>query len=243
MKETVSDVVVTTAEDRRVVYWQLVFFALVMLWVCGFSVGFRYTAGMAKFMLVLVTDLLFLGAPLWAWRRWHSGQLDVFSLKGGVPAWLFLFGMEGLIFTFCSPAMAGNGPLKLAGSFLYYLVLIALPEEIMWRGMWMRMWRNRPGLAVWGGSLIFGLYHWPLQGAADTVEAFGIGALLAVIRYRGCSLGPLILVHALFDLSGNGLFTFTNRGYIPENWFMVIEGLLCAAAGALMYFKPWAKRL
>jgi hypothetical protein len=49
--------------------------------------------------------------------------------------------------------------LPATAALLQQLTAIALPEELWFRGLWMRAADGRPLLAILGGALGFGLYH------------------------------------------------------------------------------------
>jgi membrane protease YdiL (CAAX protease family) len=79
-----------------------------------------------------------------------------------------------------------------------YTVSVSLVEELWFRELWFRICRRRFGSSVLLGSLLFGLYHAP-RGWRSVLSTAAIGCVFAVARYRGASLGSLIIAHGLMD--------------------------------------------
>ena len=88
------------------------------------------------------------------------------------------------------------------GDVLFYFGLVALIEELIFRGLVYRAldeWRGARW-AIWGSTVGFVLFHvgWhsPLQGLGASI----IGLIFAVIRWRAGGIVGLILTHGLIDV-------------------------------------------
>lgn len=155
---------------------------------------------------MLVTGVL-------VWRLWFPEKLGVFSMAGWRLGALLLAAL------LLHPLLGGGSPslhsvwsyasLK---SFLWCLVMIGLAEELWWRGIWFRMWKDRPVMCVLTGSLAFTAYHYPFQGFEPLPMVFFFGLAFAVARSRGASIGVLALAHGLINWAQmTGLITWEWR--------------------------------
>jgi len=102
--------------------------------------------------------------------------------------------------------LAPAAPLwKIAGTFLAFLLVVALSEEFLFRGVlqqWMEEWTWNPTLALWFTSAIFGLVHlwyrsfpfpnwrWALIGAV-------LGWFCGHARNQAGSIRASVVTHAL----------------------------------------------
>ncbi|WP_028583677.1 CPBP family glutamic-type intramembrane protease [Desulfogranum mediterraneum] len=90
--------------------------------------------------------------------------------------------------------------LQWMGKLLYFMLLIALPEELLFRWLPFRLNQNRTERAVVYGSVLFSIYHIN-QGILPLLFFFSLGLLFGVMRYYGCPILLLIIIHGLYDLA------------------------------------------
>ncbi|MCX4029876.1 CPBP family intramembrane metalloprotease [Endozoicomonas sp. SM1973] len=88
--------------------------------------------------------------------------------------------------------------LVVGGGLFYYLVLIGLTEEILFRGLPFFNNNHHPGLIILMSSVLFALYHFH-NGLHTLPYYFALGVLLAVLRYFSVSILALAIGHGLFD--------------------------------------------
>jgi membrane protease YdiL (CAAX protease family) len=91
----------------------------------------------------------------------------------------------------------------LAGEALFYIGLVGLVEELLFRGLVYHALETLRGenLAIWGSSLAFLLWHIFGQGPLIGLAALFYGLIFALVRWRAGGIAGLILVHGLMDLS------------------------------------------
>jgi membrane protease YdiL (CAAX protease family) len=116
----------------------------------------------------------------------------------------------------------GSGPpafrlAEIFSDFLFYFFLVAITEELLFRGLLYHALgelgaaRGRgPGLAIWGSSFGFMLWHIFGQGPLIGAATFFYGLIFALLRWRaGGIVGP-ILVHGAIDFFGDLMLVETD---------------------------------
>jgi membrane protease YdiL (CAAX protease family) len=90
---------------------------------------------------------------------------------------------------------------QLIGDTVFYFALVGFVEELLFRGVIYRAFDEWRGVrwAIWGSSMMFGVYHVGWQGVA-AVGALLFGLIFAVIRWRAGGIVGLIIVHGLMDV-------------------------------------------
>jgi membrane protease YdiL (CAAX protease family) len=154
----------------------------------------------------IMTYIYFLGGSLFiGLRRWKWDQLGL-SRKGIGMSILF-----GLIFILGRTLayISTNLPLepqafslpRIAGEVLFYFGLVGFVEEFLFRGLIYRALEDWKGtrLAIWGSTLIFGIYHVGSQGILGVLGTAIIGLIFAVIRWRAGGILGLVFIHGLMD--------------------------------------------
>jgi len=93
-------------------------------------------------------------------------------------------------------------PGRLVLEVLYYFGLVALVEELLFRGLVYRALEGWSGdrAAIWGSSFGFMLWHIFGQGPVIGLTTFVIGLVFALLRWRAGGILGLIGLHALWDL-------------------------------------------
>ena len=154
----------------------------------------------------VMTYFYFLGGSLFiGLRRWKLDRLGL-SRKGMGMSLLF-----GLVFILGRSLayLSTNLPLeskpfslpRIAGEILFYFVLVGFVEEFLFRGLIYRALEDWRGvrLAIWGSTLIFGIYHIGSQGLLGALGTAIIGLIFAVIRWRAGGILGLAFIHGLLD--------------------------------------------
>jgi membrane protease YdiL (CAAX protease family) len=158
-------------------------------------------------LVQIITYLYFLGGGLFiGLRRWNLDQLGL-NRKGIVLS--IAFGLA-LILGRTLAYISTNLPFeflpfsitRIAGEMLFYFGLVGLVEEFLFRGLIYRALQDWKGirLAIWGSTLIFGIYHIGSQGPLGALGTAMIGLIFAVIRWRAGGILGLALIHGLVDL-------------------------------------------
>ena len=112
---------------------------------------------------------------------------------------------------------------RVVGEVVFYLGLVGVVEELLFRGLMFRAlenWRG-PGLAVFGSALGFALWHIGWAGPLIVVH-FGLGLVFGLIRWRAGGIVGLVFVHGLFDLMAVETQTPPNIGSIDQLLQIVI---------------------
>jgi membrane protease YdiL (CAAX protease family) len=102
-----------------------------------------------------------------------------------------------------------HAPLEIARDALGVLVLIALPEELLFRGVLdggLRATLGRPWVSLVASSVLFGLSHWPRANSLNERVAYCSFASIAGLVYglayrRSDGLAAPILTHTLVDVT------------------------------------------
>lgn len=91
--------------------------------------------------------------------------------------------------------------LRFAWEAIFYIALVGLVEEFIFRGLVYRALHDIRGsaLAILGSSVGFALWHANRMGLL-LVGPFLIGIIFALIRWRGGGIVGLIIIHGLYDL-------------------------------------------
>jgi membrane protease YdiL (CAAX protease family) len=193
--------------------------------------------------------MLFIGL-----RRWNWDQLGL-NRKG---IWFAVACIAVLIVGRVLILMGTSIPLsyqfatldRLIRETVYFLLLVGLGEELIFRGVMYRAldeWRGTRW-AIWGTSLGFGLYH---IGHGDPTIVVGvlIGAVFAAIRWRTGGIVGLIIGHALYDLVvvaivPNLSFSYLTAQVKISSPFLVILGLvMMIGVGVYLWKAPKSEKI
>lgn len=196
----------------------LLAFVLLAVWAAITVVGGQLAMAQgARSLLAVVTDAIgwpFLAAALFALAAMRLTGLGAAGL-GPVRSWRTL-GALWLPLLYIAGFAAGAAALGLPapaviGMVLVNCALVALSEELMFRGILLDALRQRFGLwpAVLVSTLVFGAAHSlnvALVGAlaaalAQSAAAFVSGLLFCAIRLHTGSLWPCVALHALWNAS------------------------------------------
>lgn len=120
-----------------------------------------------------------------------------------------------------SPITAAEFVLFLTAAF----AMQAIPEELFFRGIMLRVLRTRPYLAVWVSALLFGLAHFVSSGGQENLvermlyvgQATGFGLLAAALVLYTRSLWSAVGIHGGLH-TGIHLNAWTGHGDGPVAW-------------------------
>lgn len=112
-------------------------------------------------------------------------------------------------------------------SVLATIILAPVVEEIMFRGITMRL-AKKAGAGFLAANLIqaaaFGIYH---ANLVQGIYAFVLGFVLGIIAYKYDSIYPAILLHLAYNFAGTMLGAAGQ--YLPESvWTFVAFGVVSA---------------
>lgn len=220
--------------------WALFYLASVL------TIGWAQTRGGETgkaALLGLSLAQLFVGG---AWFGWMTRRRDARRRGRAFPGALWLpplvslFVLEALAWTFVVPAPvyqtipAGAALWRL----FYHLVLVALAEEIWFRGLWFRLTGNGFVLSVLCGSVLFAGLHWA-HGPGQMAVALSLGFLFATWRWLGAPIWSLALVHGLMNwvnstLLPGGAFRFGETAYFTG----FSAAVLLLAGGWILFARP-----
>jgi len=149
----------------------------------------------------ILAGTLLIGLRRWTWSKLGMNREGIgLSLACGL---VLLAGRELVILSVDWGAAAPYySPLALLGQMLYYIGVVGLVEELLFRGLVYRALDEWLGVrwAIWGSSFGFILWHIFGQGLLVATSAFAIGLIFALIRWRAGGIVGLIFVHGLYDL-------------------------------------------
>ena len=183
---------------------------------------------------------LFIGLRRWNWDQIGINRKGIgFSIACG--AVLIVARTLALLCTNIPLAWQLTPLDRLIGDAFFYLALVGVGEELLFRGvMWRALeeWRGTRW-AIWVTTLGFGVWHIYGRGIAG----FGVGILFGIyfgaIRWRAGGIVGLIVAHALIDLSAVAIVPDLRLSYLLTQVQVVNSGLaiLCEVTfvGLLIY--------
>jgi len=150
--------------------------------------------------LYVLGGTLVIGLRRWSWHQLGVNRLGIgLSLVcGGV------FVLEQPISRWALGLPVNLRPFdlwRILGEVIFYFGLVGVVEELLFRGLVYRLFENLrgPGLAIFGSSLGFALWHIGWAGPL-IVGHFLIGVIFGLIRWRAGGILGLVFVHGLYDL-------------------------------------------
>ena len=180
------------------------------------------------------------GALFIGLRRW--GLADLGLKRQGIAVSLLCGGaiLVGRILITLSVEWPSHEPsltpLHFVGDVLFYVGLVGLAEEPLFRGLIYHALETLSGarLAIWGSTLAFALYHVPGQGLLGGLGTFIIGGLFAAIRWRAGSIVGLIFVHGAIDITASYMLPTLNAGELGRP--AIIHPAEMVVGSALLFF-------
>ncbi len=162
--------------------------------------------------------VLMLGAiGVFGWRGIGLGRAVPGTARLMWLPWLYL-----PLFALAMLAAGGAPPLAVLLPMALVMLLVALSEELMFRGLLYPALRQRLRVwpAIWTSSALFGAVHllnalrhgdWAASGT-QAVTATGTGLLLIALRLRRGSIWPAVLYHMLWNIGVFGMAANTPEG-------------------------------
>jgi membrane protease YdiL (CAAX protease family) len=139
-------------------------------------------------------------------------------------------------------------PLRLVGEFVFDFALVAIGQELLFRGLIYRAFKDWRGTrwAIWGSSICFGFWH--LGGGPLIIITTALyGLIFALLRWRTGGILGAILAHGLMDFAGTLLLPNTDvlslgRPNIAHpSWMIFGLVLIIAPPIYLWLFHPRTK--
>jgi membrane protease YdiL (CAAX protease family) len=171
------------------------------LWLWPNLTGTGAWIAQALIYAYILAGTLFIGRRRWDWRELG---LNASGLRLSLTCALALLLGRLLIITSIrwKLAPASLDPATLALDLLYYFGLVALVEELLFRGLVYRALESWGGArwAIWGSSAGFMLWHIFGQGPLIGLTTLVIGLVFGLLRWRAGGILGLIVLHGLWDL-------------------------------------------
>jgi len=168
-------------------------------------------------------------------RRWSWDELGLNRKGLGLSLACGLVLLSGRLLVILSVQWGGRPPhytpLALLGQVLYYIGVVGLVEELLFRGLIYRALEEWLSVrwAIWGSTLGFMLWHVFGHGPLIAAATFVIGLVFALLRWRGGGILGLIVLHGLWDLQAVLLVADSNaqvlswgRPEIPHPAWMLV---------------------
>ncbi len=157
-----------------------------------------------------IAGALFIGL-----RRWNRDQLGLnrhgigLSLSCGVL--LVLARTFALLSTNIPLSLQFTTLARWMSEIAFYFLLVGVGEELLFRGLMYRALEEWRGVrwAIWGTTLVFGLWHVGGGGLLGLAGGAIYGLLFGAIRWRAGGIVGLMIVHGLVDI--------TTAAIVPEN--------------------------
>jgi len=163
-------------------------------------------------------------------------------LRGWIAVIGLLLGVQAVQWAVTSPLplvwSISTGELwALIASLGFYILLVALPEELWFRGLWFETVGRRFVPGVIGGATLFALLHAHL-GPSKVIMTFGIGVAYGTARWVGAPLVALVLAHGMMNWLNNKVWPAQEMVIDPQVFpFAVLGGFLALATGLAMFGK------
>jgi membrane protease YdiL (CAAX protease family) len=195
----------------------------------------------------ILAGTLFIGRRRWSWEALGMNRKGLgLSLGCGLAL------LGGRLLVILAVEWGGRpaeySPLAVVGQVLYYIGVVGLVEELLFRGLIYRAleeWRS-VRWAIWGSTIGFMLWHISGHGPLIAAATFVIGLVFALLRWRGGGILGLIVLHGLWDLQAVLLVSDSNakvlswgRPEIPHlGWMLVGLGLMVSVPVYLWVVYP-----
>ena len=161
--------------------------------------------------IYILAGTLFIGLRRYTWEQLGLNRGGLWLTAGCGVAILAarLMIILSIDWTLQPPRLS---PLERAWDVFFYIFMVGLSEELLFRGLLYRMLEDWRGVrwAIWGSSLGFLLWHIFGQGPLAGFAALLIGLLFALIRWRAGGILGLILLHGMWDLETTWLVADSN---------------------------------
>lgn len=196
-----SDPVSTSFRRRPLLSALSLWFGMFVLYIVAGGVAQQMELGPTERTLLFGGLLSVVGLVIVALQRsWRAVGL------GAPTTWTVALPL--LVLPVINLARGFHADLATAATLAVASLLVGLNEELWFRGLILRALAPK-GLnwAVWGSAILFGVLHL-LNGLAgqdllvtliQIAYAFVIGICYALVRLKGGSVWPLILIHAATD--------------------------------------------
>ncbi|MBX3598329.1 MAG: CPBP family intramembrane metalloprotease [Rhizobiaceae bacterium] len=116
------------------------------------------------------------------------------AILGGTT-WFLVMGMYFALTTRSGLFPSGIGAVW---QLVYFIFLIALPEELIFRGIIMRALAGQIRIAMLASAALFSLLHLN-NGLPMLPYYFALGLLLSMLRRSGLTIAELTIWHAMFN--------------------------------------------
>lgn len=131
--------------------------------------------------------------------------------------------------------------LQLAGNLLFYIGLVGLVEELLFRGLLYQAFDSWLGTrwAIWGSAVGFALWHIFGQGPLIGFATFLVCLIFALVRWRAGGILGLVLIHGLWDLQSVLLVAGSNAQILNAGSIQFIYPVLVWVGFLMMLFPAF----
>jgi len=125
---------------------------------------------------------------------WSAARREIVAIA--VLTWVLVLATVFLLTVRADGTFPGSA--NVAWQLIYFLVFIALPEEIIYRGIAFEAFSRRAAPAILISAALFSFMHLN-NGLPMLPYYFAFGILLGTLRRFGLTLGELVIWHGLFN--------------------------------------------
>jgi membrane protease YdiL (CAAX protease family) len=157
-----------------------------------------------------IAGALFIGLRRWNWDQLGLNRRGI-GLSLACGALLVLARTFALLSTNIPLSLQFTTPSRWVSEIAFYFLLVGVGEELLFRGLMYRALEEWRGVrwAIWGTTLVFGLWHVGGRGLLGFAGGVIYGVLFGAIRWRAGGIVGLMIVHGLVDI--------TTAAIVPEN--------------------------
>ncbi|RFC69545.1 MULTISPECIES: CPBP family intramembrane glutamic endopeptidase [Mesorhizobium] len=143
-------------------------------------------------------------------------------------AWVLTIATMVFLTVRADSIFAGSG--NIAWQFIYFIVLIALPEELIYRGIAFEAFKKRVGLAIFASAALFAFMHLN-NGLPMLPYYFAFGILLGTLRRFGLTIAELVIWHGMFNFVNDTVWPATAFRSDQISFWVVAPLALLAITG------------
>lgn len=178
--------------------------------------------------------------------RQHFFKLSIIRFQYKSVVWLLpllsLIIIELSVWIFTIPRWRGP---ELPTFFIikqlaYFLIIIALVEELWYRGIWFAITGNSILISVILGSILFTLLHWH-QGLKHFPFLLSLGLVFSVCRWLGSPIWSLAISHGLMNWLNITVMPSIGFRFGEISYLIGLPMLLFCLAALLFYLRSEEK--
>jgi membrane protease YdiL (CAAX protease family) len=216
------------------------------IWVWPKVSGMSETIFQTLVYLYVLAGTIIIGRRRWSWSELGINRQGIGLGLGCavffiIARFLIIKGFDWKV----APPTISMG--SLIWSIFFYIALVGLVEELLFRGLVYRALEDWRGIAptrraarwaIWGSSFGFLLWHIFGQGVFVGISSLAIGLVFALIRWRAGGIVGLIFLHGLWDLESTLMVAPDNASIFGQGMPVMISPALILAGTVLLVMVP-----